>query len=124
MPSTINNYAIDYDNNNQIELKKSIKDSVASAANYINKIGWKKGEPCFYKVNLNKKINKKYINLSARKLSNKLKISQWKKKGVVIGNEIQVNNNLKAALILPDGKSETPTFLVFDNYEKILKWNR
>ena len=28
------------------------------------------------------------------------------------------------ALILPDGKPETPTFLVFDNYEKILKWNR
>jgi len=124
MPSTINNYAIDYDNNNQIELKKSIKDSVASAANYINKIGWKKGEPCFYKVNLNKKINKKYINLSARKLSNKLKISQWKKKGVIIGNEIQANNNLRAALILPDGKPETPTFLVFNNYEKILKWNR
>ena len=65
-----------------------------------------------------------YINLSARKLSNKLKISQWKKKGVVIGNEIQVNNNLKAALILPDGKSETPTYLVFNNYENILIWNR
>ena len=32
--------------------------------------------------------------------------------------------NYKAALILPDGKPETPTFLVFNNYEKILKWNR
>ena len=25
---------------------------------------------------------------------------------------------------MPDGKPETPTFLVFSNYEKILKWNR
>src|SRR5210317_2140398 len=41
MPSTIENYAIDYDKNNIIELK-STKDSFASAANYINKIGWKK----------------------------------------------------------------------------------
>ena len=41
MPSTIEEYAIDYDNNNIIELK-STKDSFASEANYINKIGWKK----------------------------------------------------------------------------------
>ena len=25
---------------------------------------------------------------------------------------------------MPDGKTGSPTFLVFDNYEKILKWNR
>ena len=41
MPSTIKNYAIDYNNNANIELKK-IEDSFASAANYISKIGWKK----------------------------------------------------------------------------------
>ena len=50
MPSTIDSYAIDYDKNNIIELK-STKDSFASAANYINKIGWKKNQPCFIKVN-------------------------------------------------------------------------
>ena len=42
MPSSIERYAIDYDNNNKIELKKSLNDALASAANYINKIGWKK----------------------------------------------------------------------------------
>ena len=34
------------------------------------------------------------------------------------------DTNLKAALILPDGKDGSPAFLVFKNYEKILKWNR
>ena len=32
--------------------------------------------------------------------------------------------NLKAALIIPDGKLDSPAYLVFENYEKILKWNR
>ena len=41
MPRTIKDYAIDYNNNNTIELK-NIEDSFASAANYLNKIGWKK----------------------------------------------------------------------------------
>ena len=124
MPSSISRYAIDYDGNNKIELKISLADSLASAANYINKIGWEKGQPCFYRVKLTKKVQKKYINLSARKISHKLKISKWKSKGVVNIDGSELKTNLKAALILPDGKLETPTFLVFDNYERILKWNR
>ena len=40
MPSTIKSYAIDYNNNSDIELK-NIEDSFASAANYIKRIGWK-----------------------------------------------------------------------------------
>jgi len=124
MPSTINKYAIDYDKNNKIELKTSLEDSLASAANYINKIGWKKGQPCFYQVKLTRKIKKKYINLSAKKISNKLKISKWKQLGVVNLDGSELQTNYKVALILPDGELETPTYLVFNNYEKILKWNR
>ena len=124
MPSTINKYAIDYDGDNKIELKLSLEDSLASAANYINKIGWKKGQPCFYKVKLTNKINKKYINSSARQINYRLKVSKWKKKGVVNYNGTDLNSDLKAALILPDGKPGSPTFLIFENYEKILKWNR
>ena len=65
MPTTIKRYAIDYDGNSKIDLKYSLEDSIASAANYINAIGWKKGQPCFYQVKLTKKIKKKYLNSSA-----------------------------------------------------------
>ena len=124
MPSSINRYAIDYDNNDKIELKKSLEDSLASAANYLNQIGWNKGEPCFFRVKLTKEMNKKYLNSSAKKISNKLKVSGWKKKGVVNFNKTELKTDLEAAIILPDGKSGSPAYLVFDNYEKILKWNR
>ena len=127
MPSAIENYAIDYDKNNKIELKKSLHDAIASAANYLNKIGWKYQSLCFYKVKLTKPISKKYINTSAKKIKNYQTIKLWKKKGIV---DIElINNQKKAALVIPDlavpeGKENSPAFLVFDNYEKILKWNR
>ena len=124
MPSTIKNYAIDYDKNGKIQLKLSLEDSVASAANYINSIGWKMYQPCFYRVKLTKKINKKYINSSARNIKNRLKISIWKKKGILNFDNSELTTDLKAALILPDGKPGSPAYLVFENYEKILKWNR
>ena len=109
LPSTISKYAIDYDKNNKIELKSSLDDSFASAANYINKIGWKKGQPCFYQVKLNNEMNRKYINFSARKISKRLKISNWKKKGVVNIDGTELKTNLRAALILPEGAFDTPS---------------
>ena len=127
MPSAIENYAIDYDKNNKIELKQSLHDAIASAANYINKIGWKYQSSCFYKVELTKPISKEYINISAKKIKNYLTVKSWKKKGIV---DIEhINDKNKAALVIPDlavpeGKENSPAFLVFENYEKILKWNR
>ena len=127
MPSAIENHAIDYDKNGKIELKKSLHDAVASAANYINKIGWKYKSSCFHKVELTKPISEKYINVSAKKIKNYLTIKSWKKKGIV--DIQQINDKYKAALIIPDlavpeGNKNSPAFLVFGNYEKILKWNR
>ena len=124
MPSTIKNYAIDYDNNNKIELKTSLEDSIASAANYINKIGWQSGSLCFYKVELTKPISKIYKNHSARKIKNYLTIKNWKKKGLIGFNYSENNKNYKAALVMPDGGDDSPAFLIFKNYEQILKWNR
>ena len=128
MPSTIKNYAIDYNEDEIINLK-NIEDSFASAANYLNKIGWNNKTPCFYKVELINETPHKYLNTSAKKIKHKNKISYLKK---YIKNSEKLNDldNLKAAIvtpdydIIPDAQKLTPAYLVFDNYELILKWNR
>ena len=128
MPSTINNYAIDFNSNLIIELKE-IEDSFASAANYLNQIGWKKGQPCFYKVNLKKGVPKKYLNTSAKKINNKKKIKFFKKY-IADFEKINAKNNEISAIITPDkdivdGTDDlSPAYLIFENYELILKWNR
>ncbi len=128
MPTTINNYAIDYDNNGSIELK-SIRDSFASAANYINKIGWSVNQPCFVKVNLKENIPRKYLNTSAKKLNFKKKFKYFKK-FILNSEKININDNLISAIItpdkdiIPDSENLKPAYIVFDNYELILKWNR
>ena len=129
MPSTIENYAIDYNNDNYIDLKNS-QDSYASAANYLNNMGWNQETPCFYKINLNDNISDKYLNVSAKKLKNKKKLRYFKR--FIKNNEIlnSLDENLKVAIITPDkdivenANKLSPAYLVFDNYEIILKWNR
>ena len=128
MPKTIKNYAIDYDKNKIIELK-NVEDSFASAANYLNKIGWKKNTPCFTKIKLNSDIPKKYLNSSARKIKNKKKVKFFKKY-IENSNKLDVDDNLLSAIITPDkdiipgSNTYTPAYLIFNNYEKILNWNR
>ena len=128
MPSTIKNYAIDYNNNENIELK-DIEDSFASAANYISKIGWKKNQPCFYQVSLKENIPIKYLNTSAKKIKNKRKFKYFKKY-LKIDENIKLDDNILSAIVTPDkdiipgATSLKPAFIVFSNYEKILKWNR
>ena len=129
MPSTIKNYAIDYDKNNHIDLKNPT-DSYASAANYLYKMGWDKNSHCFYKINLKDKISSKYLNVSAKKLVNKRKLKYFKKFILNYDNLNFLDENLKVAIITPDkdiipnAETLSPAYIVFDNYEIILKWNR
>ena len=129
MPSTMKNFAIDYDKNSYIDLKNN-NDAYASAANYLNEIGWKDDQPCFYKINLSSNVPKKYLNVSAKKLHDKKKLKYFRK--YILNEDIldERFNNLTTALItpdkdiIPDAENLSPAFIVFNNYEIILKWNR
>ena len=129
MPSTMKIYAIDYDKNGYIDLKNN-NDAYASASNYLNQMGWKRSQPCFYKIDLSDDIPKKYLNISAKKLHNKNKLKYFRK---YINNGDQIDNiynNLNVSIItpdkdiIPDAETLSPAYVVFDNYEIILKWNR
>ena len=126
MPSTIEKYAIDYNGNNLIELKSN-SDSFASAANYLNKMGWKKNEPCFKKITLKSNVPEKFLNTSARKINNKKKLKFYKK---YINEVLDFDENLKVAIITPDvdivdvQNKNDPAYVIFHNYELVLKWNR
>ena len=128
MPRTIRNYAIDYNKNKTIELKKT-EDSFASAANYLKTIGWKKNQPCYFKIELKNNIPKKYLNSSARNIKNKKKFNYFKRY-INNADSLNIENNLNAAIIIPDkdiipgAETLSPAYIVFDNYEKILNWNR
>ena len=128
MPSTIKNYAVDFDNDKKINLKKT-EDSFASAANYLNKLGWKNSNPCFYKVTLKSNVPDKYLNISAKNIHSTKKV-KYLKKYIQNFNFLDKYDNLNAAIITPDAEIVenpdrlSPGYIIFDNYKLILKWNR
>tara|TARA_B100000029_G_scaffold513027_1_gene611318 strand:+ start:877 stop:1872 length:996 start_codon:yes stop_codon:yes gene_type:complete len=128
MPSTIENYALDYNNDGLIDLK-NVNDSFASAANYLNKLGWKNNVPCYYKIELKEDIPIKYLNTSAKKIKNMKKVEYFKKY-INKNNFLNKYSDLNSAIVTPDvdivdnSNRYTPAYIIFDNYTLILKWNR
>ena len=128
MPSTIKNHAIDYNNDGSIDLK-NIEDSFASAANYLNNLGWNDNIPCFYKIDLNEDIPEKYLNTSAKNIKNERKVKFFKKY-IKKSSFLDNYDNLSSAIVTPDAEivenanKLKPAYIIFDNYKLILKWNR
>ena len=128
MPSTISKYAIDFNLDKKIDLK-NIQDSFASAANYLNDLGWNNQTPCFYKINIKDDIPLKYLNTSAKKIKNKKNV-EYLKKYIKNSDFLDKFNDLSSAIITPDvdivenANKFDLAYIVFNNYEIILKWHR
>ena len=100
MPSTIQNNAIDYNDDSLIDLK-SPEDSFASAANYLSKMGWNTKGKCFNEISLDENIPIKYLNYSARKIKYKKKLGFYKK-FIKNFNKNFGNDDEIVAIITPD----------------------
>ena len=119
MPSTYRRYAVDGDNNGQINLWSSLPDAMYSAANYLQQAGWKAGEPIALHVNLPANFA-----WGQARLYNRRPLAEWQVAGVVQANgqalPVQAGH---AAIILPQG-AQGPAFMVFDNFDVVMQWNR
>ena len=117
MPSSFINYATDWDKDGSKNIWTSKSDVFASAANYLNSVGWSNKFTWGRKVfigNYKNKINEKKYNL----------LSYWKSRGILKANKEKLPNaNLKAKLIIPEGYKNYG-YLVYKNFDSLLNWNR
>ncbi len=51
MPSSWNKYAVDFDEDGQIDMQTNHADVIGSIANYLTEFGWKRGIPAKFDVN-------------------------------------------------------------------------
>ena len=125
MPSTIQKYGINFDEVSDIDLINSFQDSLASAANYLNTIGWKEKDKWGFEIKINKNFDNNLISSDSRNLKNKISITQLKSTGFKNknGSEILIEDKKEGWLIRPDGE-DGPIYIVFDNFLKLLEWNR
>ena len=115
IPTTFQRFAVDHDQDGRKDIWNNPADALASAANYLQKCGWRPEEGWGQEVSLPKRFDAKLASLKTRKT-----LAQWQKLGV---KGIKGAKSRQASLILPDGP-DGPAFLVTDNFRTLLSWNR
>ncbi len=119
MPTNVIAYGVDANNDGKVDLWNEKADIYASAANFLNKLGWKKGEKWGREALIPKNFNYQLTGLNNEKT-----VNEWAALGVRRGNNSNLpKSNFKASLIVPMGH-KGPAFLVYRNFDAIMGWNR
>ena len=120
MPSTYNAYAVDYDGDGVADIWDSFDDAIASAANYLSDLGWKKDEPWGQEILLPWNFDYKLSGPKKYKT-----VKEWKKIGILAydGKKLNLPEDASATVILPDGRHGR-AYITLSNFRRIMIWTR
>ena len=119
IPTTYNDYAVDFDGNGKRDIWHTEADALASAANYLKASNWQSGAPWGMEVRLPDGFDYALADTSVRK-----PINEWAELGVTNAQNRALDSHLQeqATLVLPAGY-RGPAFLVMNNFRSILRYN-
>ena len=119
MPSSFENFAVDYDNDGKRDIWRNKKDAFASAANYLSKSGWKSDQTWGREVRIPEEFDETLINSKSFK-----RMSKWRSLGIKRANGRDLPSRELLGALVKSKDRESKVYLVYKNYFTILKWNR
>ncbi|WP_339673529.1 lytic murein transglycosylase [Dasania marina] len=118
MPSAYERYAIDGDGDGQINLWRSQKDALASAANFLKALGWQKEQRWGREVILPAAFDYRLTGLKHSEV-----LSAWQQQGVTRTNGAALGGyDMSASILVPMGHTGA-AFITYDNFKVIMRWN-
>lgn len=125
MPSTFLRHAVDFDGDGRKDIWGTRADVFASTAQFLARLGWKRGEPWGEEVRVPAAVPESLVD---RKLARTT--AQWRALGVVPVDRSRAPSATReqtlarrATLVRPGGATG-PAYLVHTNYHALLGWNR
>ncbi len=122
MPSSIREYALDFDGDGKIDLENSAIDAIGSVANFLFQHGWNEKKPIVFPAQEmpNCSFNKALLDQG---LEAKLTLEQLEK-GCIIADESIPDSLLFGLVDLPNGLSTTEYWIGTSNFFVITHYNR
>lgn len=121
MPTSFLHYAVDGNQDGKKDIWQTEADVFASAANYLKQAGWDDTYTWGRQVKLPKHIDRNKLGVESNKA---LSLNQWQALGVTrLNGQALPNVDIQAWLIQPDDELGR-AYLVYNNYQSLLKWNR
>jgi membrane-bound lytic murein transglycosylase B len=119
MPSSFLQYAVDYNGDGRRDIWTTLADVFASTANYLARSGWQERATWGYRVVLPAGFEAPPSSDQMRKPR-----AAWQVLGVRRADGGVLPDGSELALLVLPGGVTGPAFLVYQNYQVLLKWNR
>jgi membrane-bound lytic murein transglycosylase B len=117
MPSTLVQHGRDYDRDGREDVWNNAGDALASAANYLTAVGWKRGQPWAVEIKIPDGFDWSLGD------GQKKTVAQWAALGITPAGATPLGaETLSTELFLPAG-SYGPAFLLYDNFSIIKRYN-
>ena len=119
IPATFRDYAVDFNGDGNMDLWGEPQDALGSAANYLSRSKWQRGEPVMAEITLPDGFA--YSLSDGRKKT----VAEWAALGaapVQGGSFTPAGQALEAKLYIPAG-SKGPALLTFKNFDVIKRYN-
>lgn len=118
MPTAYMKYAKDGDGDGKVDLWNNELDALASAAHFLQNLGWKTGYIWGREILLPEDFNYQLAGKSQPQ-----SLSFWSQQNVTqVSGQSLGDSDLKAAVLIPAGHTG-PAFIVYPNFDVILRWN-
>jgi membrane-bound lytic murein transglycosylase B len=119
MPSSFHAFAVDGNGDGRRDIWGTKEDIFASTANYLKKNGWITGQRWGRRVLLPRGFSEDLVSTKLRK-----PLSYWDNLGVrkIDGTPLP-KEDMMASIVAPDGVGGE-AFIVYNNYQTIMDWNR
>jgi membrane-bound lytic murein transglycosylase B len=120
MPSTFLKHAVDEDKDGRRDVWDNKEDFLASIANYLKSLGWKKDQGWGRPVKLPKGFDMSLADIKKEK-----SLPKWKKLGVKKADGSPLpDEDISASLILVGEGPHAAPYIIYSNYKALLQWNR
>ncbi|MCX8565371.1 MAG: membrane-bound lytic murein transglycosylase B [Glomeribacter sp. 1016415] len=127
MPSSVMQYAIDYDGDQKVDLYTSVADAIGSIANYLRQHGWEAGRPVIWEIaSDNGSLGIAQAGADG-KIEPRRKLRELIKAGLLLNEKIDIeaeSDTLVNIIDLPIPQQPTEYKLGLRNFAVITNYNR
>ena len=121
MPSSARRYAVDFDRDGKVDLRRSPADAIGSVANYLKQHGWRKSNP----ILLPARVSGDAWRALGGGFEPKVPLAKWREAGVELIPPAAELESLPAVLVELGGGDVPSDFrLGFRNFYVITRYNR
>ena len=124
MPSSLRDYAVDYDGDGKIDLAGDVDDAIGSVANYLARHGWQTGDPVMERAAIEINRQEDVEGALDGGISDRRTLESWQREGISASGIPESFGGESVGVLMLEEEDEPSYWIVLNNWYVLTRYNR